>query len=142
MSRAPEPDTTGSQIAEQKRAGVESGADVVEPRSDDTRNPGFRAAGRRSEAARLGADRAVLSPRGTVAARKITNAPAAAADSEPGETGAGDGAGESESSRREAERVERLRAWARAQVEQSPPWSERQWREVNAVLGYRLAKPE
>jgi hypothetical protein len=40
----------------------------------------------------------------------------------------------------DAERVERLRAWARAWVEQSPPWSERQWKEVNAVLGYRLKK--
>ena len=39
---------------------------------------------------------------------------------------------------REAERVERLRAWAREWAESSVPWSDRKWRRVNNDLGYRL----
>ena len=33
---------------------------------------------------------------------------------------------------------EDLKAWARRWVDSSPPWSDKQWREINAALGYRL----
>jgi len=33
---------------------------------------------------------------------------------------------------------EDLKAWARRWVDSFPPWSDEQWREINAALGYRL----
>lgn len=31
-----------------------------------------------------------------------------------------------------------LREWARAQAREAPPWSDAQWRSINAALGYKL----
>lgn len=119
------------------RPNQESGAEGVEPRSGRTRNPTPRGARRRSDATGSGANRVLLRPGGTAAARKIT-------DNGPGSVVSSSAAVEASDGGQlaEAVRVERLRAWARGVVASFPPWSEQQWREVNAALGYRLKERE
>ena len=141
MSRVPEPDTEPCHSARPKEAGGESGADDVESRSGRTRNPTPSGARRRIEAGKPKANRALLSPSGTAAARKIDNggAECGGSSAEAEVTG---GQVESEADCEEVERVERRRAWARELVKSFPPWSEQQFREASAALGYRLKERE
>lgn len=70
---------------------------------------------------------------------------------EPGEPGATGGVGGRApaaadptkiTSETVAERAERRRAWARGVVKDFPPWSDQQFREASAALGYRLKQRE
>ena len=74
-----------------------------------------------------------MSPGGTAAARKIDNGGSGAV----GSSGVAEVSGDGQDSEAEA-----LRAWARAQAESFPPWSEQQWKDINAVLGYKLRERE
>lgn len=136
MTEQPQYSTADTSGAGSGQPMAESGASGVESRSGVTRNRDHRLSCRRPGRAVAGANRAVLSPGGTFPARKITKSgPGAGSSSSPGGVSVDQDA-------EAAARVERLRVWARGVAASFPPWSDGQWQEVNAALGYRLRRRE
>lgn len=137
MTEQLKPSDTDTSGAGPEQPAAESGAADVESRSGVTRNQDHRLSCRRAGRAAVGANRVVLSPGGTLPASKITNSGSGAdsSSSPGGVSGSGQDSGM-------VNRAERLRAWARAVAASFPPWSDEQWQEVNAALGYRLRRRE